>query len=49
MSLASERQRRDLICTCPRPCPRSVVLFGAMELADVWECARCGRKITEAH
>jgi hypothetical protein len=33
------------VCTCEPPSPRHVLLFDALELADVIECARCGRPI----
>lgn len=45
MSLATERQRRRLICTCTIPWPRTVVLFGFLELTDVFECGDCGRPV----
>lgn len=44
MSLATERQAGRLICTCPRPCPRPVILFDAITLTDVLECGHCARK-----
>lgn len=48
MSLASERQAGRLICTCPAPMHRQVVLFRAIVLTDVHECAICGRLIVRS-
>jgi hypothetical protein len=45
MSLATERQTGQLICTCRHPTRRCVVLFDAIHLTDVYECAHCGRLI----
>lgn len=45
MRLAGQRQRSELVCTCRRPQARTVTLFGFLELADVYECAECGRPI----
>jgi hypothetical protein len=45
MSLATERNRGQLICRCHHPDPRCVVLFDVWELVDVYECARCWRPV----
>jgi len=45
MSLASERHAGQLVCTCPQPIYHCVVLFDSIHLTDLYECARCGRKI----
>jgi hypothetical protein len=47
MSLANDRQNGRLICQCPRPRYQPVVLFAALVLADVYECAHCGKPILE--
>ena len=49
MSLAKDRRKGRLICLCPRPQYRTVVLFGALVLADVFECAVCGKPILEQY
>ena len=48
MSLATERQGGLLICTCHHPTYQCVVLFDAIHLNDVYECAHCGRLIASA-
>lgn len=42
MTLASDRAAGKLVCRCPVPSPRMVVLFDTFTLADVHECCRCG-------
>ena len=49
MKLATDRETGRLICQCHRPLYRTVVLFGALVLADVFECDICGKPILEQH
>jgi len=49
VSLAKDRIKGRLICQCPQPDYRPVVLFSALVLSDVFECARCGKPILEKY
>ena len=47
MSLATERERGQLICRCRHPDPHMVVLFGHWTLTDVFECGHCWKPILD--